>query len=88
MLVKAESHIIKSSIQVREHPELSMLMAGSGIGGELAQTLIDEFGSPKNALYASREDLLAINGIGDSTVVKIKELKEVWENGSRKEKGI
>ena len=85
MLSKAESHIVKSPIVIREHPELSMLMAGNGIGGEMAQKLIDEFGSPHNVLYASRDDLLAINGVGDSTVVKIKKLKEVFENGSKEE---
>ena len=88
MLVKAESHIIKSSIQVKENPDLSMLMAGGGIGQGLAETLINEFGSPKNALYASREELLDINGIGDSTVIKIKELKEVFENGTKEKKTI
>ena len=88
MLVKAESHIVKSSITVKENPDLSMLMAGGGIGKGIAELLIDEFGSPKNALYASREDLLAINGIGDSTVVKIKALKEVWENGTKEKKTI
>ena len=85
MLTKAESHIVKSSIIVKENPDLSMLMAGSGIGKGVAELLIDEFGSPKDALYASREDLLAVNGIGDTTVVKIKELKEVFENGAKKE---
>ena len=88
MLVKAESHIIKSSIQVKENPDLSMLMAGGGIGQGLAEILINEFGSPKNALYASREELLDINGIGDSTVIKIKELKEVFENGTKEKKTI
>ncbi len=84
MLVKAESHIVKSSITVKENPDLSMLMAGGGIGKGIAELLINEFGSPKDALYASRDDLLAINGIGDSTVVKIKELKEVFEGGNKK----
>ena len=83
MLTKAESHIVKSSIIVKENPDLSMLMAGSGIGKGVAELLISEFGSPKNALYASRDDLLSINGIGDSTVIKIKELKEVFENGTK-----
>ena len=88
MLTKAESHIVKSSIVVKENPDLSMLMAGSGIGKGVAELLIDEFGSPKDALYASREDLLAVNGIGDSTVIKIKELKEVFENGTKEKKTI
>ena len=84
MLVKAESHIIKSSVTVKENPDLSMLMAGGGIGKHIAELLVNEFGSPKEALYASRDDLLAINGIGDNTVIKIKELKEVFENGAKK----
>lgn len=86
MLVKAEgnSHIVKTSVTVQEHPELSILMAKEGIGEKVARTLIDEFGSPKEVLYASREDLLSVNGIGDSTVVKIKQLKEVFENGNEK----
>lgn len=88
MLVKSESHIVKSSIVVKENPDLSMLMVGGGIGEGIAQSLLDEFGSPKEALYASREELLSINGIGDSTVVKIKELKEVFENGTKQEKTV
>lgn len=83
MLSKAESQIIKATVTVKEHPELSMLMAGHGIGGEMAQKLIDEFGSPKDVLYASRDDLLSLNGVGDTTVTKIKQLKEVFENGSK-----
>lgn len=85
MIVKAEgnSHIVKTSITIQEHPELSILMAKEGIGENTAQNLIDVFGSPKNVLYASREDLLNVNGVGDSTIVKIKELKEVFENGGK-----
>ena len=85
MLVKAESHIVKASVTINQHPDLSMLMVGGGIGEGIAKSLIDEFGSPKNALYASREDLLSIDGIGDSTVSKIKGLKEIFENGTKEE---
>ena len=85
MLVKAEgnSHIVKTSVTIKEHPELSMLMAKEGIGANIAQVLIEKFGSPKDVLYADREDLLAIDGVGDSTITKIKELKEIFENGPR-----
>lgn len=85
MLVKANgiNTIVKSSVKVEEHPELSILMAGADIGEKTAQLLIDEFGSPKQALNASRDELLKINGIGDITVSKIKELKEVYENGPK-----
>lgn len=90
MLVKAEgnSHIVKTSITVQEHPELSILMAKEGIGEGVAKMLIDEFGSPKDVLYASREDLLSVNGVGDSTVVKVKELKEIFENGAKEKETI
>lgn len=86
MLVKADgnSHLVKTSVTIQEHPELSILMAKEGIGEGIARTLINEFGSPKNVLYASREELLSIDGVGDSTIVKIKELKEVFENGPTK----
>lgn len=85
ILVKAEgnNHIVKTSITIQEHPELSILMTKEGIGENMARKLIDEFGSPKEVLYASREDLLKINGVGDSTVIKIKELKEIFENGEK-----
>lgn len=85
MLVKVNgmNRIVKSSITIEEHPDLSFLMVGNGIGEQTAQNLIDEFGSPKNVLYASREDLMEVNGVGDSTIIKIKELKKVFENGTK-----
>ena len=85
MLVKASgmNTIVKSSVQVEERPDLSMLMAKRGIGDNIAEVLIDEFGSPKNVLYASRDDLLKIDGVGEGTVLKIKELKEIFENGEK-----
>ena len=43
--------------------------------------LLKEFGSPQAVLNASRKDLLKIKGVGDSTISKIKELKDVYENG-------
>ena len=85
MLVKVNglNRIVKSSITIEEHPDLSFLMVGNGIGEQTAQNLIDVFGSPKDVLYASREDLLEVNGVGDSTITKIKELKRVFENGTK-----
>lgn len=85
MLVKVNgmNRIVKSSVTIEEHPDLSFLMVGDGIGEQTAQNLIDEFGSPKNVLYASRDDLLQVNGVGDSTITKIKELKRVFENGTK-----
>lgn len=84
MLAKAHgTHtLVKSGIKIQEHPDLSILMSGNDIGEKTAKLLLSEFGSPKNVLNASRDDLIAINGIGDITVSKIKQLKEVFENGS------
>ena len=85
MLVKAHGihTLVKSNIKIKEHPELSILMAGNDIGEKTAKLLLSEFGSPQNVLNASRDELLDINGIGDVTVSKIKQLKEVFENGSQ-----
>lgn len=83
MLVKANgmNTIIKTSVQVKEHPELSFLMVGNDIGEKTAKLLINEFGSPQKVFEASRDDLKKISGIGDITISRIKELKEVFENG-------
>lgn len=87
MLVKASgvNTLVKSSVRIESHPELSILMSGNnGIGEKTAQILINNFETPQNVLNASREDLLDIDGIGEGTVLKIKELKDVFENGERK----
>ena len=87
MLVKASgmNTIVKTSVRIESHPELSLLMSGhNGIGEKTAQILINNFNTPQNVLNASREELLDIDGIGEGTVLKIKELKDVFENGERK----
>ena len=86
MLVKAGGAqvLTKSTIGIEDRSDLSILMSGGGIGEGTARLLMNNFNSPHDALYASREELLDINGIGEGTVLKIKELKEVFENGSRK----
>lgn len=85
MLVKASGTqvLCKSTIGIEDRSDLSMLMAGGGIGEGTARLLLNNFDSPHDALYASREELLDINGIGEGTVAKIKELKEVFEHGRR-----
>lgn len=84
ILVKSDKlNIVKTNAQIKEHPELSILMVGANIGENTAITLINEFESPQAVLDASREELLAVNGIGDVTVAAIKELKEVFENGKK-----
>lgn len=84
IIVKADkANIVKTNIQIKEQPDVNLLMAGAGIGEKTAMLLLNEFETPKNVFYASREDLLSLNGIGDSTIAKIKELKEVFENGKK-----
>ena len=85
MLAKANgiNTIVKTSVQVKEHPELSFLMVGNEIGEKTARLLINEFGSPQNVFEASREELKKVSGVGDITVSNIKELKEVFENGKK-----
>lgn len=84
MLVKANNINVlsKSTIGIEDRSDLSILMSGGGIGEGTARLLINNFGTPKDAIYASREELLDIKGIGEGTVLKIKELKEVFENGN------
>lgn len=85
MLVKSHGvhTLAKTSVQVKEHPELSILMVGNDIGEKTAKLLLSEFKTPQNVFNASREELLQVNGVGDVTVSKIKQLKEVFENGSK-----
>lgn len=73
----------KISARVKSRPDLSMLMAQPAIGQKKAEMLLDNFGSVKNVLYADREELLKIKGVGKSMVANIKELKEIYENGMR-----
>lgn len=74
-----------SSIKLQEgfkaRPDISMITAQNDIGFKTADMLLNEFGSPKNVLNASRKDLLNIKGIGDGTISKIKALKHIYEEG-------
>jgi Fanconi anemia group M protein len=65
----------------KNRPDISILSAQNSIGYKTSDMLLKEFGSPQAVLNASRKDLLKIKGVGDSTISKIKELKDVYENG-------
>lgn len=81
-IVKADkATTVKTTMKLKEEPDVNMLMVGTRIGEKTAKLLLSEFESPKGVLYASREDLLSIKGVGDTTVAEIKILKEVFENG-------
>ena len=76
----------KSKITIKNRPDISLLTippksGERSIGEKTAILLLEEFGSPKNVLEASRDDLLKIKGIGEATVSTIKSLKQVYEEG-------
>lgn len=79
----ANNVIVKSGVQVKEDISLSLLMCAPDIGVNTAKLLLSKFETPQNVFNASREELLEIKGVGDSTVAKIKDLKEAYENGKK-----
>lgn len=82
-LAKANGYstLVKSEIGVKKSKPLSILMQAEKIGQKTAESLLENFGSPEAVLNASRDDLLEIKGVGDSTIVELKKLKEAYENG-------
>lgn len=86
MLVKAHGTniIAKSTIGIEDRVDLAFLMCGKNIGEGTARLLLKEFGTPHDVMYASRDELLDIKGVGEGTVLKIKELREAFENGEQK----
>lgn len=74
-----ELNIDKTGVVIKNRPDINILTAYSNIGPKKARLLLDELGSPKNVLYASREDLLSIKGVGDSLVADVKALRNVFE---------
>lgn len=69
----------KINAKIKDRPDISILTSTDNIGKKKAELLLSEFGSPKDVIYASREDLLKIKGIGDSAVADIKKLRSVFE---------
>lgn len=74
-----ELNIDKTGAVVKNRPDISLLTSYSNIGPKKAALLLEELGSPKDVLYASRQELLDIKGVGDSLVADIKALKDVFE---------
>ena len=70
-----------SRARVHNRPDIEFLMLANRIGEKTAMLLIKEFGTPEKVINASRQDLLKINGIGDSTITDIKQLRKVFYEG-------
>lgn len=76
-----ETLLKHSKAKMESRPDIDILTIPSRIGKKTAIKLLKEFKTPKNVLEASREDLLKINGIGDSTIADLKKLHKVYEGG-------
>ena len=82
-IIKTDNvNLVKTNAKIKDRQDLSILMIIPKIGEKMARRLLSEFGSPQNVLNASRDELLKINGVGDTTIAEIKKLKEVFENGN------
>lgn len=83
MIVKEDGAKVKakSSISIKNRPDVNLLTAGDNIGTKTALILLKHFGTPQNVLNASREDLLKIRGVGEGTVSDVKKLKKLYEEG-------
>ena len=83
-IVKSDkANVVKTKMTLKNEPDVNMLMIGDKIGEKTAKKLLSEFESPQAVFDASREDLLSVDGVGESTVAEIKYLKEVYEHGKK-----
>lgn len=73
--------MVKSKVTIKNRPDINFLTIAPRIGEKKAKLLLKEFHSPKAVLEASRDDLLAIKGIGESIVADVKQLKKIYEEG-------
>lgn len=71
----------KSNVTLKHRKDINILMQANKIGEKTAILLLKEFKTPEKVLNASRQDLLKIKGIGDSTISDIKSLKKVFYEG-------
>ena len=83
ILYKKNKDILKNkkSISIKNRPDVALIMQANRVGEKTAILLLKEFKTPEKVLNASREDLLKINGIGDSTIADLRELKRVYYEG-------
>lgn len=83
-LSKHDSDILQNkaiNVSMKNRPDVNLIMQANRIGEKTALLLLKEFKTPERVLNASREDLLKINGVGDSTIADLKELKKIYYEG-------
>lgn len=71
----------KPSVNIKNRPDVQIVMGANRIGEKMALTLLKEFKTPEKVFNASREDLLKINGVGDATISDLKAWRRVYYNG-------
>lgn len=76
-----ESMKKKQNAIIKNRPDVNLLIIADKVGEKTALLLLKEFKTPEKVLNASRQDLLAINGIGEATVADIKALKKIFYEG-------
>jgi DNA excision repair protein ERCC-4 len=54
--------------------QLSILSSLPGVGGKLAERMLEKFGSPNNSLNASSLELSKINGMGEARAQRIRKI--------------
>jgi DNA excision repair protein ERCC-4 len=57
-----------------QEQQLSILSSIPGVGGKLAERMLEKFGSPRNSLNASSVELSKISGMGEARAQKIRKI--------------
>lgn len=71
----------KPSVNIKDRPDVDIIMTANRIGEKTALILLNKFKTPEKVFNASREDLLSIKGIGDSTISDLKSWKKIFYEG-------
>lgn len=75
---------VKKPVNIKEQQEY-VISSLPSVGPSLAKELLDKFGSIKNIINASEEELKKIDKLGDVIAKKVKEVVEVDYNKSLKD---
>ena len=71
----------KKKSHIKNRPDLEIIMSINRIGEKTALALLKKFKTPENIFNASRNDLLEVNGVGDSIIADIKEWRKIYYEG-------
>jgi DNA excision repair protein ERCC-4 len=74
---------IKKSGNLQQQ-QLSILSSLPGVGGKLAERMLEKFGSPSNSFNASSVELSKISGMGKARAQKIKKILDSQNKDTKK----